>query len=146
MIVSGNNWKDGWYILGYQVDSGSDRPTVYKDKQKILYYTAMVQLNTTRNKITQCHSMSSSLRSGYFTIKTSKRRLHHLLQKLTTEPIKRKDKYMHANLETWKKQIKTSFHNRKVWYHQYCNTTFMLESVYKQGKNCIPRVYAEDRK
>ena len=38
--VSGNNWKDQWHILGYQVDSGSDRPTVYKDKQNIRGYGA----------------------------------------------------------------------------------------------------------
>ena len=51
-------------------------------------------------------------------------------------------------METWKKDIKTNFHDQDVPYDMYCNATTVLKiySVYKQGKNYHPQTYVEECK
>ena len=51
-------------------------------------------------------------------------------------------------METWKKRIKTKFHDHDVPYDMYCNATAVLktDSVYKQGKNYHPQVHVEECK
>ena len=72
----------------------------------------------------------------------------HLFEKLATRPIKEEGKYVHGKLKMWKERIKTHFHGQDVPYDMYCNATAVLkiDSVYKQGKNCYPQVYAEECK
>ena len=71
-----------------------------------------------------------------------------LCKKLATEPIKGKDKYMHGKLNMWKGHIKKSFLGQDVPQDMRCNAKAMLkvDSLYKQGKNCHPQVYAEECK
>ena len=59
-----------------------------------------------------------------------------LFEKLTTEPIQEKRKYMHSKLKTWKDRIKTNFQSQDVPYDIHCNATEVLkiDSVYKQIK------------
>ena len=66
-----------------------------------------------------------------------------LFEKLATEPIKGNN--VRDKLKTWKKDIKTNFHDQIVPY-VYCNATTVLkiDSVYKQGKNYHPQTYIED--
>ena len=51
-------------------------------------------------------------------------------------------------METWKKRIKTKFHDHDVPYDMYCNATAVLktDSVYKQVKNYHPQVHVEECK
>ena len=48
----------------------------------------------------------------------------------------------------WKEWTKANFHNQNVPYDMCCNATAVLkiDSVYKQGKNCHPKVYFEECK
>ena len=71
-----------------------------------------------------------------------------LFEKLVTEPIKGKDRYVHGKLKTWKERIKTNFHGQGVSHDMYCNATAVLkiDSVHKQGKNYHPQVYVEECK
>ena len=71
-----------------------------------------------------------------------------LFEKLATEPIEVKGRYVHGKLKTWKECIKTNFHDEAVPYNMYCNVTAVLkiDSVYKQGKNYHPQVYVEECK
>ena len=59
-----------------------------------------------------------------------------------------KGKYVYGKLQTWKECIKTNFHGQDVPCDMYCNATAVLkiDSVYKQGKNYHPQVYAEECK
>ena len=65
------------------------------------------------------------------TIKTFGKRLN-LCEKLESESIKGEDKYIQGNLKTWKEHIKTNFHGQDI---------LKVDSVYKQSKNCHPKVY-----
>ena len=67
-----------------------------------------------------------------------------LFEKLATEAIKGEGKYIHSKLKTWKERRKTNFHGQDGPYDMYCNATAVLkiDSVYKQGKNYYPLVYA----
>ena len=88
-------------------------------------------------------------KSGHPGTKRSGMRLSsQLFEKLATETIKRKEKYIYGRLKTWKDCKKTSFHGQEVSYDVYCNATAVLEidSVYKQGKNHHPHVYLEECK
>ena len=71
-----------------------------------------------------------------------------LFEKLVTEPIKGKDRYVHGKLKTWKERIKTNFHGQGVSHDMYCKATAVLkiDSVHKQGKNYHPQVYVEECK
>ena len=64
-----------------------------------------------------------------------------LFEKLTTEPIKGGDKYVHGKLKMWKECIKTNFHGQDVSYNMYCNVTAVsrIDFVYKQRKSIILR-------
>ena len=68
-----------------------------------------------------------------------------LFEKLATEPVKGKEKYIYGKLKTWKDSINTNFHGQKVLYDVYCNATAVLKiySVYRQGKYHHPQVYIE---
>ena len=71
-----------------------------------------------------------------------------LFEKLVTEPIKRKGKYVHGKLKMWKERIKTNFHGQDVPYDMYCHATAVLkiDPVYKQVQNYHPQVYVEECK
>ena len=66
--------------------------------------------NTTRTLPAQCHLMFLKHRSGCFQYRRFEMRFElQLFEKLTTEPIKGEDKYVHGKLKTWKERIKTNF-------------------------------------
>ena len=71
-----------------------------------------------------------------------------LFEKMATEPITGKGRYVHGQLKMWKERIKTNFHGQDVPYDMYCNAKAVLkiDSVYKQGKNYHSQVYVEERK
>ena len=59
---------------------------------------------------------------------------------------KRRAKYVHGKLKTWKEHKKTNIHDQHVPYDMYCNATAVpkIDSVYKQGKNYHPQVCVEE--
>ena len=67
---------------------------------------------------------------------------------MSTEPIKKEDRYANGKLKTWKERIRTDFYGQDIPYNIYCNATAVLkiDSVYKQGKNYHPQVYVEECK
>ena len=71
-----------------------------------------------------------------------------LFEKMATEPIKRESRYVNGKLKTCKEHRKTIFHGHDVPYNMHCNATVVLkiDSVYKQGKNYHPQVYAQECK
>ena len=71
-----------------------------------------------------------------------------LFEKMATEPIKGEAKYVHGKFKMWKGRVKTNFYGQDVPYNMHCNATAVLkiDSVYKQGKNYHPQVYAEECK
>ena len=50
-----------------------------------------------------------------------------LFEKLTTEPKKGEDEYMHGKLKTWKQRIKRNFHNQDIPYDTYFNAIEVLK-------------------
>ena len=71
-----------------------------------------------------------------------------LFEKMATEPIKGKGRYVNGKLKMWKESIKVNFHGQDLPYDMYCNATAVLkiDSVYKRGKNYHPQVYVEECK
>ena len=64
-----------------------------------------------------------------------------LFEKLATEVIEVKGRYVYGKLKTWKERLKTNFHGEDVPYNMYCNATAVLkiDSVYKKVKIIILR-------
>lgn len=58
-----------------------------------------------------------------------------LFKKLTTDPIRGKDK-----MKTCKQLIKTNFYGQDIPYDVQCNVTAVLKVVCRQGKNYHPQV------
>ena len=82
----------------------------------------------------QCHSISLRKKHGSLNIKKIWNEVEsQLLEKMTTEPIKREGRMANAKLKTWKEHIKTNFHSQDVPYNMHCNATAVLkiDSVYK---------------
>ena len=78
----------------------------------------------------------------------SKKVESQLFKRLTTEPIKGEDKYIHRKLKVWRERINANFHGQDVPYDKYCNPTavFEIDSVYKQSKNYHLQGYIEEYK
>ena len=95
----------------------------------------------------QCHSMSLK-KPGRLRIKIWNEFEPLLFKIMATEPIKKDVRYVNGKLKMWKERIKTDFHGQIVPYNMHCNATVVLkiDSVYKQGKNYHPQVYAEECK
>ena len=85
---------------------------------------------------------------GYQAIKIWNEVESQLFEKMATELIEREGRYINGKLKTWKEHIKTNFHGPDVPYDMHCNATAVLKigSVYKQGKNYHPQIYAEEFK
>ena len=47
----------------------------------------------------------------------------HLIEKLTTQPLKGESKYMNSELKTWKEHIKTCFHVQNIRHVLQCNSS-----------------------
>ena len=138
--VSCNNEKDCRYIVGYQAD-GVLMPLFIKTPKNIFSYGVsqydknsayIMSFNVSKEKgwVSQHKNIWNESESQLF-------------EKLATEPIKGKN--IHDKLKTWKKDIKTNFHDQIVPYDMYCNATAVLkiDYVYKQGKNYHPQTYVE---
>ena len=52
--VSFNNWKDCWYITGYQVDGEKIIPLFFKTPKNIF---SLDNFNMTKTQLIHCHSM-----------------------------------------------------------------------------------------
>ena len=141
--VSCNNGKDCRYIVGYQVD-GALIPLFIKTPKNIFSYgvsqydknsayTMSFNVSEEKEWVSQYKKIWNEVESQLF-------------EKLATEPIK--GNHVRGKLKTWKERIKTNFHGQDVPYDMYCNATAVLkiDSVYKQGKNYHPQVYAEECK
>ena len=102
--------------------------------------------NTTSTLLMQSHLMFLRFQNGCFKLEASEMRLSRSY--FTTEPIKRKGKYMHSTPKKWEKHIKMNSQGQDIPYKMYCNETGVLKvnSVYKQSKNYYPRVYVEECK
>ena len=74
--------------------------------------------------------------------------MSQLFEKMATEPIKGEGKYGHGKFKILKERIKTNFNGQDVPYDMHSNAKAVLkiDSVYKQGKNCLPQVYVEESK
>ena len=62
---------------------------------------------------TQCHSIPLRKKHGRLNIEKIWNEVEsQLLEKMTTEPIKREGRYANAKLKTWKERIKANFHSQ----------------------------------
>ena len=140
-----NNGKDCRYTVGYQADGGLIPPFIETPKNIFSYgvsqydknsaYTISFNVSEEKDWVSQYKKIWNEVKSQLF-------------EKLATEPIKVKGKYVYSKLKTWKERIKTNFHGQDVPYDMYCNATAVLkiDSVYKQGKNYHPQAYIEECK
>ena len=140
-----NNGKDCRYIVGYQADKETV-PLFIKIPKNIFShgvsqynknspYTMLFNVSEGKEWMAQYKKIWNEVESQLF-------------ENLATEPIIRKDRYVHGKLKMWKECIKTNFHGQDVSYDMHCNATAMLkiDSVYKQGKNYHPQAYFEQCK
>ena len=143
--VSCNNGKDCRYIVGYQVD-GVLIPLFIKTPKDIFSYGVL-----------KYDKNSAYTMSFYFSEEEAWKTQHkkiwneiesHLFEKMATESIKKEGRYVNGKLKTWKECIRTDFDGQDVAYNIHCNATAVLkiDSVYKQGKEFYPQVYAEECK
>ena len=134
--VSCNNGKDWRYIVGYQINGEKIIPLLIKTPKNVINQDV-----SQNNKNSAC-KMSFNLSEApewvlqYKNIQNEVE--SQLTEKLTEEPTKGKDKYMHGKLKTWKVRIKTNSHGQDVPYDIYCNTTAVLK--------IDPRVHVEECK
>ena len=141
--VSCNNGKDCRYIVGYQVD-GVPLPLFIRTPKNVFSY------GVSQYDKNPAYTMSFNVSEEKKWVPQYKRIWNEvesqLFEKLVTDPIK--GKYVYGKLQTWKECIKTNFHGQDVPCDMYCNATAVLkiDSVYKQGKNYHPQVYAEECK
>ena len=129
-----NNGKDWWYIAGYHV-GGETFTLLFINTPKNMFSYGVSQY---------CKNSAYTMPFNVFEVlgwmlqnrKNWNEVKPQLFEKLTTEPIQGKRKYMHSKLKTWKDCIKTNFQSQDVPYDIYCNETEVLkiDSVYKQTK------------
>ena len=143
--VSCNNGKDCRYIVGYQVD-GVPVPLFIRTPKNVFSYgvsqydknsayTMSFNVSEEKEWVLQYRNIWNEVESQLF-------------ETLATELIKGGDGHDCGKLRMWKEHIKTNFHSQDVPCDMYCNATAVLkiDSVYKQGKNYHPQVYAEECK
>ena len=138
-----NNGKDCRYIVGYQVDE-TLIPLFIKTPKNIFHHCVLQYDKKSAYTMSFNVSEEKEWMSEYKKIWNEVE--SQLSEKLTREPIK--GKYVRGKLKTWKKDIKTNFHDQIVSYDIFCNTTAVLkiDSVHKQGKNYHPQTYVEECK
>ena len=142
--VSCNNGKDCRYIVGYQVDGIT--PLFLKTPKNIFSY------GVSQYDMNSAYIMSFNVSEEPEWVLKYRKIWNEvelqLFKKLTTEPIKGGDKYVHGKLKTGKECMKMNFHGQDVPYNMYSNAMAVLniDSVYKQSENYHPQVYAEECK
>ena len=140
-----NNGKYCRYIVGYQLDEALIPLFIKTPKNIFSYgvsqydknsaYTMSFNVSEEKEWVSQYKEIWNELESQLF-------------EKMATEPITGKGRYVHGKLKMWKERIKTNFHGQDVPYDMYCNAKAVLkiDSVYKQGKNYHSQVYVGERK
>ena len=117
-----NNGKDCRYAVGYQIN-GSPAPLFIKTPKNIF------SQGVSQYDKNSAFSMSFNVFEEKEWVSQYKKIWNEiesqLFEKLATEPIK--DKYVRGKLQTWKKDIKTSFPGQIVPYDMYCNATAVLK-------------------
>ena len=116
--VSGNNGKDLYYIVGYQVDGDMIIPLIIKAPKSIFSF------GVSQHDKNLAHTMSFNV------YEIPELVIHYqniwnevelqLFKNLTKEPLKEEAKYTQGKLKAWKKRIKTDFHGQEVPYDIYC--------------------------
>ena len=134
-----NNGKDCRYIVGYQVD-GALIPLFIKTPKNMFSY-GVSQYDKNSFNVSEVKEWVSQYKKIWNEAESQ------LFEKMATEPIKREGRYVNGKLKTWRECIKTNFHGQDVPYNMHCNATAVLkiDSVYKQGRNYHPQVYAENQ-
>ena len=143
--VSCNNGNDCRYIVGYQVNDGLAPLFIKTPKNIFSYGVSQYDKNsayTMSFNVSEAKEWVSQYKKIWNEVESQ------LFEKMATEPIKIEGRYVYGKLKTWKERIKTNFHGQDVPYNMHCNATAVLkiDSVYKQGKNYHPQVYAEECK
>ena len=140
-----NNGKDCRYIVGYQADK--ETVSLFIKIPKNIFSHGVSQYNK-NSPYTMLFNVSEGKEWMAQYKKIWNEVESQLFENLATEPIIRKDRYVHGKLKMWKECIKTNFHGQDVSYDMHCNATAVLkiDSVYKQGKNYHPQAYFEQCK
>ena len=140
-----NNGKDCHYIVGYQANEAL-APLFIKTPKNIFSYGVSQYNKNSAYTMTFNASEEEVWETQYKKIWNEVE--SQLFEKMSTEPIRKEGRYLNGNLKTWKEIIRTDFHGQDVPYNMHCNAAPVLkiDSVYKQGKNYHPQVYAEECK
>ena len=120
-----NNGKDWRYIVGYQIDGETIIPLFIKTPQNIFSYgvsqydkncayTMSFNVSESKEWVSQYKNIWNEVES-------------QLSEKLATEPIKVKGKYVHGKFKIWKERLMTNFNGQDVPYDMYCNTIAVLK-------------------
>ena len=121
-----NNGKDCCYIIvGYEAD-GALIPLFIKTPKNLFSYgvsqydknftyTMSFNVSGEKEQVAQYKNIWNEVESQLF-------------EKLATEPIKGKSRYIHGKLKTWKEFIKTNVHGQDVPYDMSCNATPVLKT------------------
>ena len=122
--VSCSIGKDCHYIVGYQVDGGTDTLFIKTPKNKFSYgvsqynkifaYTMSFNVSEEKEWVTQYKKIWNEVESQLF-------------EKMATGPIKRESRYVNDKLKTWKERLKAHFYGQDVPYNMHCNATAVLK-------------------